>query len=141
MEHLLRNTRTISSCDEPGMTLPFVAALMNSTKMMKLFIEYQFDLFTKSKTGGVTVFHAAASSGNLEILEMCLEHSPNGLNITNELNSTPLHYACVNGHAEIVRFLLKQKNIGINLFDHVIDGITCVHMHNVMEKNIAYEHT
>ena len=114
MEHLISNMKTKSSSNKPDMTLPFVAALMNSTKMMKLFIEYQFDLLTKTKTGGETVFHAAASSGNLEILELCLEHSPNGLNVTNSFNSTPLHYACLNGHVEIVRFLLEQKYVDIN---------------------------
>lgn len=77
------------------------------------------------QSGGKTVLHYVAESGNNETLLELLQQSPN-VNVTQPLfHWTPLHYAAANGHLLTIRILI-EAGAGVNCRNYYLE--TPLHM-------------
>lgn len=63
---------------------------------------------TKHRINGATPLHAAASRGQLEMMNVLLKHGANTSAIDRQFNTTPIGWAVVGGHPDAVKLLLDH---------------------------------
>ncbi|MBE6417818.1 MAG: hypothetical protein E7033_05060 [Akkermansiaceae bacterium] len=61
---------------------------------------------------GETTLHACAEYGDVPLMQLLLQHSPQAVDIRNDSNNTPLHLAARNAHTGMIRLLI---NAGANV--------------------------
>ena len=73
---------------------------------------------------GFTIFHAACSSGNSDLVRALIsaQWNPNAITI---FGKTPLMFASEHGHSDVVITLLTVGSINVNSYS--IDGFTALH--------------
>ncbi|XP_052174127.1 ankyrin repeat-containing protein At5g02620-like [Diospyros lotus] len=101
----------LSKQNQSGETAFYVAAEYGYTDLVKEMLKY-YDVSSagiKAKNG-YDAFHIAAKQGNLEILKILMECSPDLSMTFDQSYTTPLHTAAAQGHIEIVNFLLEEQN-------------------------------
>lgn len=78
------------------------------------------------KDGYFTPAHCAATTGNVQMIQMLSKKGAN-LSQTTQNNRTLLHLAVEDGHVEFVKFLLSSPN-GVNMAARRADGETALHI-------------
>ena len=117
VQSLLRHGADVNAPGLWGWTPLLFASYWGCLETARWLIEHGADMDAKALEGHHTSLHLAASSGNLEIVQMLFEHNAN-VNARNKTGHTPLQLASSRGDVDIVRFLLNHsvdpKARGIN---------------------------
>ena len=106
--------------DQQGSTPLFLAARHPAT--LKLLLEMGSSLTTRC-SHGLTPFHVAVATGNIESLEVMLMFNPD-LEVQDENGETPIFHALRSGN-EDAAFLLTAK--GANVMHTTLQGWTTLH--------------
>ena len=131
MEHLITKHPQDVNSDGGYYVRPLVAALaggyFQAADLLRLG---GADLDVRGKYGR-NPLHAAAYSGNLEVVRILIDYDPAYVNVRSESRSTPLHWA-LRGHdfkdgsvISVLRLLLEQ---GADINAQNQDGRTPLHM-------------
>ena len=98
----------IEQKNSEGQGLLHLAVLGSHLQMTKTLLERGCDP-TSPMEGQDTVFHIAATSGNVEVIELLINLvDPSKIERKNEAGRTPLHKAARFGKHEIVAKLLEM---------------------------------
>lgn len=84
-----------------------LAARNNNSAIVRLLLtEYQQDINATDESGA-TVLHVAAENGNMNTVELLIDHQVE-LNARDKKGRTALHLAAKEGHVRIIRILLRN---------------------------------
>ena len=83
------------------------AASRGSVEALKLLLEYKFDVNVLD-TCGNTAMHEACRVGNIEIIDILLQHPSIDVSKKNRIGATALHYACMKGLKTVGTKLIQR---------------------------------
>ena len=111
VEHLITKHPRDVDADGGYYMRPLVAALAGGHfQTADLLRRKGADLAVSGRSGN-NPLHAAAHSGNLEVVKKLIEYDPANINAGNEIGSTPLHWASESHNfkdGSVLRFLLEH---------------------------------
>lgn len=99
----------IDALDDEGTSPIFLTSFKGKERLSAELVKRGARLDFVQKTLKVTLLHASASGGNLELLETILQRKAVDIHARNKAGITALHYAVQENQFESVQLLLKYK--------------------------------
>uniref|UniRef100_A0A0E0F5B8 PGG domain-containing protein n=1 Tax=Oryza meridionalis TaxID=40149 RepID=A0A0E0F5B8_9ORYZ len=124
MSRSVRAVRAILSCRDASAAGPssqnaLHAAVLQSSEMVSLLLQWKPTLATKVDSSKSTPLHFASSDGDCSIIQAILTHLPrSAINIQDNKGLSPLHIAALMGHTETVRMLLQFSPASADICDN-----------------------
>jgi ankyrin repeat protein len=129
VEHLITKHSQGVNADGGYYVRPLVAALSGEHfQTADLLRHHGADLDVQSGRYKIHPLHAAAYSGNFEVVRILIEYDPAHINARNMTGRTPLHWASQNPHfkgGSVPRLLLEH---GADIYAQGDDGWTPLHV-------------
>ena len=103
---------------------PLIMATKNEhVEIIELLIKYYPEM-TLSDGLGMTALHHAATIGNVQIIDILIEHRAAYMTMTDVHGRTALHHAAMNGQTEAVKYLLtsmESKKLNLDPVDRYLE--------------------
>lgn len=98
---LLTDPSAIDACDVDGIPLPFLAAKIGSTGIVRYIVEYSRTSMNMTDEKNRNILHYAAMSGNTDLCRYLVERVGMDVCSGDGERITPYEIACRMGHAEL----------------------------------------
>ena len=102
------NNTHVNDVDKRNVTPLYLAVQQRQTKVVQYLLENKADVSIKTNIGR-SVYHKAACDGNLEIMNILLNHTCQFINDSDDSDKTPLLIASQCDHLKVVRLLLCKN--------------------------------
>jgi ankyrin repeat protein len=119
--NVLFNTKVLSTTSQTKLD-----SIKESLALLDESYPVTRELATPCDSRKLGLLFLACQLGDLNLVQILLEHTNIKINQTNKDGATPLYNACFDGYLQVVAELLKHPNILINQAD--IDGTTALYL-------------